>query len=227
VIDHAAPGDTIAFRDACVGRFTITKRLSIVGMATAERARPLLTSKGTGRVLLVKARVSITNVKIADGWSRSWGATGGGIRNEGTLTLIDSVVTRNRASGNGGGIANYGTLTLKGSVVSRNRSKDFGGGIYNSALARSAVLLDTVVRRNVASLNHSGGGGGIYSVSDLILSGSTYVRYNTSSSDSGGGGIYNAATVYACDGVGADEWTGSLSPNTPDDSPVPAPRTCT
>jgi len=43
-----------------------------------------------------------------------------------------------------------------------------------------------------------------------------------------GRGIYNyAAILNACDGTGVDEWTGAISPNTPDDPPTPTLITCT
>jgi hypothetical protein len=41
-----------------------------------------------------------------------------------------------------------------------------------------------------------------------------------------GGGI-RFGGVRACDGSSADEWTGAISPNDPDDPPTVSPIACT
>ena len=67
----------------------------------------------------------------ADGNSPGLAAHGGGILNEGNLTLIDVVVSHNRVIGDvnfdhgaahGGGIANSGTLTVTGSTFIDNQA---------------------------------------------------------------------------------------------------------
>jgi hypothetical protein len=105
--------------------------------------------------------VSITGMTIRNGFGAING--GGGIRNWGNLTLIDCVVTENRA-GYGGGIYTEGPLlTIDDSVVSRNDA-DFqeGGGIasgYFNGLQQGGdvKLTDTTVTLNSAAT----GGGGI------------------------------------------------------------------
>ncbi|MGB1708404.1 MAG: hypothetical protein ACPHF4_11310, partial [Rubripirellula sp.] len=59
--------------------------------------------------------------------------SGGGVRNEGTLLIADSVVTGNRAT-RGAGIGNYnGNLSVQRSVITGNgdAATQSGGGIDN------------------------------------------------------------------------------------------------
>ncbi|MBN3950062.1 MAG: right-handed parallel beta-helix repeat-containing protein [Nostoc sp. NMS7] len=134
---------------------------------------------------------------------------GGGIYNEGTLTLNNSIITGNTAYYNaidfygntlsaGGGIYNTGSLTVNYSTISNNSAGDIlssnsdGGGIYNTG---SLTVYYSNITGNIAG--HYGGG--IYSDQDLktgIKPNSVSVNYSTishnSSTESGGygGGIY-------------------------------------
>ena len=57
---------------------------------------------------------------------------GGGIFNDGTLTVEDNTISGNSvSSGSGGGIENSGTLTVTNSTISGNSAEEFGGGIFN------------------------------------------------------------------------------------------------
>ncbi len=161
---------------------------------------------------------SETEVELA-GLTITGGSTsgeGGGIRNNGTLTLTDSMVSGNSTTvsyGDGGGICNYGTLTLANSTVSGNSAEGDGGGIDNEGtltLTNSTVsgnsaedgggienyydgtltLTDSTVSDNSATES----GGGIYNYRDgvVMLMDST-VSGNSAGHD--GGGIYNSGTV--------------------------------
>jgi hypothetical protein len=57
---------------------------------------------------------------------------GGGILNDGTLTVIDSTLSGNTTNVDGGGIANGWHLTLRGSTLSGN-SAAAGPNIYDRA----------------------------------------------------------------------------------------------
>jgi CSLREA domain-containing protein len=78
---------------------------------------------------------------------RNGNASGAGILNRGTLTLSDSVVTRNQNSaglsqGGGGGVSNFAVLTVIDSVISENDVVGEGGGIQTRDtlnLVRSTV----------------------------------------------------------------------------------------
>jgi hypothetical protein len=97
---------------------------------------------------------------------------GGGIFNQGTLTLTNATVSGNYVAGyyayGGGGIYNSGTLTLNNATVSGNYSYGAGydgysggGGIYNSG---TLTLNNTTVSGNSDGYEttDSGHGGGIY-----------------------------------------------------------------
>ncbi|MGZ8571969.1 MAG: hypothetical protein ACXWW5_07065 [Actinomycetota bacterium] len=244
VIDAARAGDRIAVKQVCTGHFRIGKRLTLVGGSTPTVPVPVLRTNGAGRVLLVRARVTLTNLKITGGSADR----GGGIWNaSGTLILNRSTVRGNEAAVFGGGIVNdRGTVVLNGSSTIRlNSAADFGGGIFNFG---GMVVLNgsSSVGRNSSDL-----GGGIFNDdgSDITMNGSAAIRGNTARE---GGGIYNddaivrlkngssvtgntATTgggirfggVRACNGAGDDEWTGAISPNDPDDPPTVSPITCT
>ena len=114
--------------------------------------------------------------------------TGGGISNEGTLTLTNCTVSRNSTMfiGNGGGISNEGTLTLTNCTVSSNTSET-GGGISNEG---TLTLTNCTVSSNSTPFA-LGNGGGLDNQGTLTLTDCT-VNGNTSET---GGGISNEGTL--------------------------------
>ncbi|MBN1872848.1 MAG: MBL fold metallo-hydrolase [Anaerolineae bacterium] len=117
--------------------------------------------------------------------------SGGGVRNDGTLTLDRCIVTANRASA-GGGIHSDGTLTLIDSVVEGNASRggidhhlecETGGGI--KVLSGVTILVNSRVSHNEAM--GKGGGFHIACVGRLI-SINSMINDNYSAQD--GGGIF-------------------------------------
>lgn len=109
-------------------------------------------------------------------------AGGGGIFSGGPLTLTDSTVSSNSASVFGGGITNGGPLVLINSSVNGNKTADKGGGIWNSGTL-------TVTSSHIMSNTATSDGGGIYVWGTATLTNSS-VLSNTASYG-GGGGIYN------------------------------------
>jgi adhesin HecA-like repeat protein len=105
------------------------------------------------------AHVTISGLTIQDGNGKTGAFDpspldnfGGGILNEGTLTLSGCTVTHNTATGSvagdGGGIANFGRMTMTGCTVAVNKADDLGGGVYNTGLltiTNSTVANNTVV----------------------------------------------------------------------------------
>ncbi|CAK8718132.1 hypothetical protein GCAAIG_07585 [Candidatus Electronema halotolerans] len=127
---------------------------------------------------------------------------GGGIYNDGTAYLTNSIVSGNTASSSssdGGGIQNKGVIYLTNSTVSGNTasSSSFssdGGGIYNYG---TVTLTNSTVSNNTASSSSFSNGSGIYNAGTVTLTNST-ISGNTASSTSSassGGGIYNYGTV--------------------------------
>ena len=122
---------------------------------------------------------------------------GGGIWNEGTLTINGGTITGNRATnsnlaGAGAGIYNSGTLTMRGGTISNNTA-NWGGGIYNSETANMTLSGVTITGNHV----YPNAGGGICNYGKATLSGCT-VSGNTagnSTTNCFGGGIYNTGST--------------------------------
>jgi len=81
---------------------------------------------------------------------------GGGIINEsynGFLMVSDSIISDNSATGgDGGGIANFGVATITNSTITNNSAIDSGGGIANSA---QTTVADSTIAGNVAVLGEA------------------------------------------------------------------------
>ncbi len=193
------------------GTLSVTDDLTIDGPGVGSLT---ISGNNASAVLTVDAvTVNLHDLTIADG---STGAGGGGIWNQGTLTLHSSKVSGNTAPGSeGGGILNSGTLelndstvsgntaargggidseggqvALKNSSVADNAADEFGGGIF-ADLSATVTLSRSTVSGNTATF---AGGGIINSGSTVGLDNST-VSGNTTLHDSGlfngGGGIFN------------------------------------
>lgn len=96
--------------------------------------------------------LTVNNSTISDNQA----AYGGGISNEefGTARITRSTIANNTASVHGGGIFNNGLLTLTNSTLSSN-SAGMGGGIRNDATG-NLILANTTVTSNTVT---EGGGG--------------------------------------------------------------------
>jgi hypothetical protein len=111
---------------------------------------------------------------------------GGGIYNLGTLTLDNCTVSGNSAEYYGGGIYNYeGTLTLNQCTLSGNSAERVGGGIYNRA-----GTLPLALNQCTLAGNSAGDAGGIFNDGTVTMN-NTIVGGN---SGSPGADIYNSAT---------------------------------
>lgn len=115
---------------------------------------------------------------------------GGGITNQGQLSLIESNIRHNTTTGDGAGIQNNGILTATGTTIAYNIADDDAGGMYNTGILK---MVDSIVSDNQAlGNNHNVGGGGIWQFKDgvvpeIYLIDSTIVN-NTSNNN--GGGLY-------------------------------------
>lgn len=110
----------------------------------------------------------------------------------GDLTLENIVVRNGLLTANfdnGGGILNNGNLTLITSLIEDNRVETVfpsGGGIYNSNTG-ILTIIDTAIQDNSVFSGSSvfDNGGGIYSLGDLTMT-NTLVRRNTAEEQAGG-----------------------------------------
>ncbi len=132
-----------------------------------------------------------------------------------TAEIDNLTITGGYASFNGGGIANNGVLTLNGDMIDNNVAAGSGGGIYNSS---SATLNMTNVNVKLNDAVSSGGGienfgevtggqctiasnlatgglgGGIYNGLDASMTLSNTQIVNNKSGGTFGGGVYNAGS---------------------------------
>ena len=185
--------------------------LTIVGagasMATLDG------SNGSSSVVLIhNGTVVISGFTITNGFNSFGGvnpAGGGGIFNQGTLSLGASTVSNNLAASglrvygaNGGGIFNGGTMSITDSTISDNTAVHTGGplpvggaggGIYNQG---TMSIADSTVSGNTADVS----GGGIYqhagalTITDSTISGNT-AEYDGGIADIAGTGSLGATIM--------------------------------
>ncbi|MCC5849447.1 MAG: IPT/TIG domain-containing protein [Verrucomicrobia bacterium] len=152
-------------------QLTVSSDVTIIGPGAN-----LLSVSGdeSSRVMLIEAdtEVTLTGFTVRDG--EEDGGEGGGIRNEGTLTLLEMAIQDNETSSGfgGGGVFNspVATLTIRGSTLSTNRTTANGGGLLNN--------FGTVhIENSTFSGNHANGFGGAFL-------------------NSGVGGVQNATVIH-------------------------------
>src|SRR5262249_38700806 len=137
----------------------------VAGITDLTITRGAVAAGGDGAGIRNAGALAVQRVTASQGAA---GGAGGGIENAAgaTLTLTDSNVTGNRASGAitfgaGGGLDNFGAAVVTTSSVSDNTTDvDHGGGIENRAGA-TLTLVGSTVFANVSG----NGGGGIRNVS--------------------------------------------------------------
>ncbi|MHC4880085.1 MAG: choice-of-anchor Q domain-containing protein [Planctomycetota bacterium] len=186
---------------AATGDLDITQDLTITG---AGAGVTFIDFNDLDRIFDVHAgaMVTVSDVTIREGNVVSSNEDGGGIRNSGTLTIEDSVLTDLSALGGGavantsagsltirrstlslssasgtvggGGLLNAGTVVVEESTVDSNGSVFNGGGIANLGAAADLTLTDTTVRGNVAPTS-TRDGGGLYNINGTVeIVGSTF-----------------------------------------------------
>jgi len=220
-VDGSAAGngdDTIMLDPALYehGRATIRLtrnfELQIMSNVTIDGPAPgLLTIQaGKGhRVFYVgsEADAEIQGLTIRGGHASSdscqQAGSGGGIHNDGALTLDDVRIYENRADWHGGGIYSQGELSLTNVELRSNDARRYGGGICGFGNG-TATLVDVDVRGNEATLGGGICGGSVaWTISDSWFLGN--------SARSNGGGIYGAGgtwqitdTIFAGNSAGED-----------------------
>ena len=156
---------------------------ALSGSLTIDGAGRSITISGNDAVpvfnIQAGAAVTLSHLAIING---SQVGGGGGITNDGTLVVNNSIISGNRASAIGGGIYSRisGTLTISNSTISDNIAVYSGGGIYN----QSALTINN----STISGNRAEGGGGIgsYIHGTLVVNNSTFSG-NQATKGNGGG----------------------------------------
>jgi len=165
---------------------TISSDVTITGPGATQLA---IDGNHTTQVFSITAgQVMLSDLTIQHG--------GGGIDNNGTLTLTNCTLSGNSAP-IGGGIRNSATLTVTDSIFSGN-SADIGGGISNTSGEGAAVTGSTFSGNSAAD-----SGGGIFNIDTILTVSNSTFSGNTAAGFvsrpvAGGGGIANQ---FACSGI--------------------------
>ena len=161
---------------------------------------------------------------------------GGGIYNNGDLTLSFSLVSNNSVLGNGGGILNLlGKVMIRNSIVSGNAARDgggvsndrgplvvtnssivdntarSGGGIYNGSIS-TASIVNSTISSNIADED----GGGIFNWGQVSLSSSTIANNSADGDGNGtgnGGGIALGTTFLRNTIIAGNKDSGGQAPD--------------
>ncbi len=205
-IDNAAANDTIDLSTQIyVESITIDKDLTIIGDGWENSIIQAAASQGAAdaRVITVPNGVSVTldgiTIRYGEAIGNGTDAYGGGIFNQGNITIRDCMVTQN-ISGFGGGIANgigagQATAEFINSSIRLNEAIAEGAGIFNEASANGNSSTITITYSTVSENSAQNGGG----VANIAGNGAArFSSFNSTISensvDSNGGGLLNEVT---------------------------------
>jgi hypothetical protein len=147
----------------------------------SELSAPL----GGGITNAVAAVLTVSDCTI----SNNPGEFGGGIFNEGTLTVTASTLSGNSATAEGGGIWNTGLATVSGTTISGNSASFRGGGMMTfGVVANTGAVARMTVSDSTLIGNSAPFGGGICNGAMLTVADSSTIIGNTATY---GGGIFN------------------------------------
>ncbi|MDX9893099.1 MAG: choice-of-anchor Q domain-containing protein [Patescibacteria group bacterium] len=177
--------------------YTISKNLTIQGQAADTTIIQAATAYATGNssVFTISAGVTATmnDVTIRYAYNRT-GSNGGGINNEGTLTVNRCSISYNYVwyypswGGYGGGIRNAGTLYVNDSTIDNNFAESQGGGIvnaYTAANSNVSYITNTTIAFNSTKANVATvGGAGFYNRSGISYITNTTIAYNNATDQS-------------------------------------------
>jgi hypothetical protein len=206
-IGHAIPlassGDSITVAAATyTENLTIGFSLKVIG---SDAKTTILDGGSNGSVVMISnssSRVSLSKLTIRNGLAHD----GGGIYNNGTLTISSSTISGNQIHGStelfaqGAGILNVGTLIINQSTVSRNSAIiGDGGGISNLSIGTVTINNSTISGNKASSV-----GGAINNTRTLSINNST-IRGNYGFY---GGGIRNSGFATLQNSIVADSPSG-------------------
>ena len=189
---HANNGDVIEIETSQTivltqGELYLNKNLTIEGMGQEKTISGDLLS--TVFAVAPGAQVTLSNLDITGGNA----ILGGGVYNDGTLTVSGCNLNGNTGAFAGGAIFNLGTLTVTYSALTGNQAAS-GGGVYSDG--GTATLSGCILSGNTAI-----SGGGLCNSSGTLQISGCFVLSNTTGINGEGAGIYNGGslTVTNCD----------------------------
>lgn len=131
------------------------------------------TNGGGGISVRVQSTANITRSTIRGNTLTNPGAAGGGVDAGGVLSLVNSTISGNTASGGGGGLSvgGGGTAQISFSTIARNTSGASGGQLQ--VFGATAHIAGSIVASPLAGLNCRFGAGALLSDGHNLDSGTT------------------------------------------------------
>ena len=183
-------GSVIAFTASGIISWRAPCRPSAATFRYLARSRNNLTVSGNYANQVFDVNVGVTatiaGLTIADGF----GPSGGGILNNGMLTVSNSTLLGNEGSGGGGGIVNFGELTVFNSTLSGNSAGAGGGGIFNDGTL-------TITNSTLSGNSALGSGGGIVNGVGTVTVTSSTLSGNSAGDIGGGIATFGGAVTLA------------------------------
>ncbi len=199
----------------------ISQSVTIQGGYTDTFAEPpdpaanptILDPQGQGRVLTIRdaGQVTLSGLELVNGATSGQADRGGGLYAiSTTLTVADSVVSKNRAGYGGGLYLQHSQITVQDSEISENSAQFGGGGIrcYDC----TGIIQGNQLISNTAVLH----GGGFHITNSPLTLSQNSIRSNQVSSGSngwGGGGHLHGSSAVLIQNMISDNsgyWGGGL-----------------
>lgn len=136
--------------------------------------------------------MALNGLSIENGRTNS---QGGGIYNQGTLTIANSTIRNNAANG-GAGIYSTNSVNLINSTVNNNTDTDYGAGVW--VASGTGTISNSTISGNQGRYS-----AGVHNDGNLTVTSST-IANNTSTSPGQGGGLGNHGTVNIRSSIIAD-----------------------
>jgi hypothetical protein len=203
--DTSLSGDTIYLT---TGQLTLEKSVTIDASTLTNRVT--VNADNMSRVLQVNSGVTATlhSLKISHG---SISGNGGGIYNQGNLTVNNAVFLNNLSTQLGGGIYNAGgTRLITNSSLIINYATSQGGAIYNANAGNVEVNYSTFSGNE----GSSGGGMATESGTTTTINNSTLTGNHATDTYGSGGGLRNRGTMTVVNSTlvenTAPQWGGGI-----------------
>ena len=159
-----------------------------------------LKGTGSGSVITVNGTLTVVSSSGTGTITGGKNGFGGGIRNNGTLTISDCILTGNEATASGGAVYNTGVMVMYDCQLLDNEADVGGGAIYSTSSGGSEGL--ATIENCVMTGNYAYHGGAIYNAGDMEIT-DCDLSYN----DCGyyGGAVYGidgSTVMYDCTVIG-------------------------